>query len=303
MLTSISRCLIARQLNLTSVTRTNSRSMSAAHFDPKSVKENNESPEVGKIRQLHNTCHAKSDAAEMFLEKDSEKSGIFKRFYITAEVTASKIFPAGFGWQSASIYADKLGFADNTMAFAFTTGIGDGIAVVGGHTLFYAVKKSLTGKDINMMKEFQTGVWLGSAAFCSGTVWQPLVNLLQGANLSFTQVFFGTWVGCGSAFYVGLRAGRTFLSGPLKYVEEPTYDNSKQDGSLSVAIGGATGFFVGTDVAYLPAQNFLIDLVGITDGTPALLGSAIAGTSTSLGFCATQTAMNVLYPANKCWND
>jgi hypothetical protein len=304
MLASISRPLLARQLYLSSAIRTNVRSVATTRFDSKKTQEkNNEAAEIGKIRKLHNTSQAKADATDIVLEKETQDSGLFRRFYITAEVTVSKIFPAGFGWQTASIYADKLGFADDSMAFAYTTGAGDGLAVMGGHTLYYAVKKAVTGKNINMMKEFQTGVWLGSAAFCSGTVWQPLVNLLQGANLSFSQVFLGTWIGCGSAFYVGLRAGRTLLSGPLEHIEEPTYENSKADGSLSVAIGGATGFFVGTDAAYLPDQNFLIDLVGITDGTPDLTGCAIAGTSTSMGFCATQSVMNVLYPPKKCWND
>lgn len=73
--------------------------------------------------------------------------------------------------------------------------------------------------------------------------------------------------------------------------------------SLSAAIGGATGFFVGTDAAYLPSQNFLIDVVGIADGTPDLAGCAIAGTSTSLGFVTAQTGMNIIFPKGKCWND
>ena len=113
----------------------------------------------------------------------------------------------------------------------------------------------------------------------------------------------GTWVGCGTAFYLGLRAGRTILSGPLEYVNGPTYENSKTDASLSVAIGGATGFFVGTDAAYLPDQNFLINVVGITDGTPDLAGCAIAGSSTALGFVTAQTGLNAIFPKGECWND
>jgi hypothetical protein len=143
---------------------------------------------------------------------------------------------------------------------------------------------------------------LGTAAFCSGTAWQPLVNALQGANMPFASVMAGTWLGCATAFYVGLRAGRTILS-PLEHIEEPTYENSKNDVSLSLAVGGATGFFVGTDAAYLPDQNFLIDVVGIKDGTPDLVGCAIAGSSTAMGFAATQSVFNVAFPQGKCWND
>lgn len=154
-----------------------------------------------------------------------------------------------------------------------------------------------------MTREIHTGVLLGSAAFCSGTVWQPIVNALQGANLSFSEVFAGTWVGCGAAFYLGLRAARTVLSGFLSEVHEPTYKNSQTDAWLSLSIGGATGFFVGTDAAYLPNQNFLIDIVGITDSTPDIMGCAIAGSSTSLGFMSAQMAQNTIIPKGKCWAD
>jgi len=229
---------------------------------------------------------------------------LIDRFVVTAEVTVSKIFPAGFGWQTSSIIAENnFGFAADTMSFALTTGVGDAIGVLGGHTAYYALKKAAVDPSIDMKEQFQTGVLLGSAAFCSGTAWQPLVDALQGANLSFNGVFAGTWAGCGLAFYLGLRAGRTILSGYLEHVEEPTYANSKNDASLSVSIGGATGFFVGTDAAYLPQQNFLINVVGIKDGTPDLVGCAIAGTSTSLGFVAAQSGLNMIFPAGKCWND
>ena len=133
--------------------------------------------------------------------------------------------------------------------------------------VYFAAKKSAIDSDVDLTRELHTGILLSSAAFCSGTAWQPLVNALQGADLSFSEVLFGTWAGCGLAFYGGLRMARTILSGPFEHIHEPTYDNSKTDASLSVAIGGATGFFVGTDTAYLPDQNFLIKAVGISDGT------------------------------------
>lgn len=259
-------------------------------------------------RELHNSARRQADAspvASMDTTKTEAKtSPLMNRFAITAEVTVSKIFPAGFGWQSASIIADtKLGYAADSTAFALTTGFGDALGVFLGHCAFYSAKKALVDSSINMKKELQTGIFLGSAAFCSGTAWQPLVDALQGANLSFMQVFAGTWLGCGTAFYVGLRAGRTIFSGFMEHIQEPTYENSLNDKSLSAVIGGATGFFVGTDAAYLPDQNFLIDIVGIQDGTPDLTGCAIAGTSTSLGFVASQSVFNVIYPSGKCWND
>jgi hypothetical protein len=257
-------------------------------------------------REIHHSANVKADAAAPTTAPTTttKSSALLDRFTVTAEVTVSKIFPAGFGWQSSSIIAGDLGYASDSLNFALTTGLGDGLGVLGGHYAYYTAKKAITGStDINLTKELHTGILLGSAAFCSGTAWQPLVNAFQGANLPFSQVFAGTWLGCGVAFYMGLRLGRTILSGPLGHVEEPTYENGKADVSLSAAIGGATGFFVGTDAAYLPDQNFLIDIVGIQDGTSDLTGAAIAGASTSLGFLSAQSGMNMIFPAGKCWND
>ena len=258
-----------------------------------------------KRRNIHTTPIRKADAtAEGDAVEVKKTSAILDRFTTTAEVTISKIFPAGFGWQSASILAENsFGYAPDTAAFALTTGVGDAVGVLIGHVSYHAAKKSLYDGEINMSKEVQTGLLLGTAAFCSGTVWQPLVDLFQGANLSFMQVFAGTWVGCGTAFYVGLRAGRTIFGGYLEHIEEPTFENAMDDKSLSAAIGGATGFFVGTDAAYMPTQNFLIDIVGIKASTPDLVGCAIAGSSTALGFVSAQSAFNIVYPVGKLWND
>eukprot|EP00536_Pseudo-nitzschia_multiseries_P006018 jgi/Psemu1/192227/e_gw1.124.133.1 len=270
--------------------------------------DNDNSNNKEERRQIHTTRPTKSDAtaatATTTPTATATTSSLADRFVVTAEVTVSKIFPAGFGWQTSSIIAEnQFGFAPDTLNFALTTGLGDALGVLGGHCLYYGLKKNFVDASIDTKSEFQTGVLLGSAAFCSGTAWQPLVDALQGANLSFGGVFAGTWVGCGAAFYGGLRAARTILSGYMDHVEEPTYENSKADASLSCVIGGATGFFVGTDAAYLPHQNFLIGVVGIPDGTPDLVGCGIAGSSTALGFLTSQSVFNVIYPSGKCWND
>jgi hypothetical protein len=259
-------------------------------------------------REIHNTPRREQAdagaAADVPFETTKAPSTIVDRFTVTAEVTVSKIFPAGFGWQTSSVIAcNNFGFATDSLNFALTTGLGDAIGVFCGHVLYYGSKKAISDGSIDMKREGQIGFLLGTAAFFSGTAWQPIVNLLQGANLPFVQVFAGTWLGCGTAFYVGLRCARTVLSGSMEHIHEPTFENSKNDKSLSAAIGGATGFFVGTDAAYLPDQNFLIDYVGIKAGTPDLVGCAIAGQSTSMGFVAAQSTMNIVYPAGKLWND
>ncbi|KAL3804646.1 hypothetical protein HJC23_008461 [Cyclotella cryptica] len=241
----------------------------------------------------------------------SETNVMMERFKVTAEVTVSKIFPAGFAWQSSSILADSiLGYTPDSMGFALTTGLGDAIGVFAGHCVYFFAKKHVVdsqGSDgkvhIDMEKEVQTGLLLGSAAFFSGTAWQPIVNALQGMELPFFQVFAGTWIGCATAFYFGLRTARTVLSGPLKHVHYPSFENSRTDKSLSLAIGGATGFFVGTDATYLPAENFLLNVVGIHEGMSPVNGCLVAGSSTSLGFLTAQTTLNTIYPTGRLWND
>ena len=247
----------------------------------------------------------------------------------TLEVTISKIFPAGAGWQAASLYADKLGFAADSASFALTTGVGDGIAVAAGHTGYYAVgnraeiiastftpstrrllsrrlistqiKKATVDSSIDMGEQAGVGVWLGSAAVCSGALWQPLVNALQASEkLPFEAVAGMTAVGCGGAFLTGLRVGRAVMP----WVPDCDSANFATDAYLSMAIGGASSFFVDTDVAYLGGEgNFLRPIVGVEDFDSDLLGVAKAGTSTALGFVAFQSVQNVTFKAGTAWLD
>jgi len=226
---------------------------------------------------------------------------MLSRFATMAEVTVSKIFPAGAGWQAASIVADAAGHQADSLAFAAYTGVGDGIAVVAGHTGYYAAKKQLYDPSVNVSEQALTGVWLGSAAVCSGAMWQPLVNALQALEkLPFNVVMGATVVGCGGAFMTGLRLGR------FVFPWMPANDNANfsTDAYLSMAIGGASGFFVGTDVAYLGGEgNFLRPLVGVEELDGDLLGIVKAGTSTGLGFLAFQSVQNVTYPQGSAWLD
>jgi hypothetical protein len=233
----------------------------------------------------------------------STSSFWMNRWIVTAEVAISKIFPGGFGWQTGSLVAaNYYSYASDSLDFALCTGIGDAVGVFGGHCLYYGVKQSMVpSSQIDLVKEMHTGVWLACAAFCSGTVWQPIVTTLQSANCSFNEVMIGTWLTCSAAFFIGLRAGRTIL--PLSTLASPSYDNSQTDIALSISIGGATGFFVGTDTAYLPEHNFLLPWVGITETTTDLVGCSLAGTSTALGFVTSQSVLNTIYPPQKCWND
>jgi len=238
-------------------------------------------------------------------ERTDTATLLMNRFGITFEVMVSKIFPAGFGWQAASVVAENnLGFTADSLGFALTTGIGDGLGVLIGHTTYYVAKKAVTGDDsIDISAQAQTGLLLGSAAFCSGSVWQPVVDLLGAAGLTFTPVAVGTTMSCGLAFYAGLRLFRLLYGKMLNMdgVEENSYSNLKADALLSLSIGGATGAFVGTDVSQV--GNWLRPVVGIEDGVSTLAGAATAGSSTAMGFFAFQTAQNLTESEGKNWVD
>lgn len=187
------------------------RSVSSSASIPPRKKEDNDKGQRSKLtrRQLHSSTPNSSQVMEapVSTSTTTTRSSLVDRFVITAEVTISKIFPAGFGWQTASIVAAQQGFAGGSLQFALSTGLGDAIGVCVGHMTYYTAKQAFwkDSAGLNLTYELHTGILLGSAAFCSGMVWQPLVNALQGANLPFQQVFLGTWIGCGVAFYGGLR--------------------------------------------------------------------------------------------------
>lgn len=216
------------------------------------------------------------------------------------------------------------------MSFFFSTGVGDGIGVAIGHTLYCALKKVVTGnKDMDIGKESQVGIMLGSAAVCSGGIWQvreyiclfffyifssyhisreymlkkqPTVNVLQSAGWGFENSVIATGGVATLAFFSGLRLARLAYSPIFDGVEEATYSNLKADAALSVAIGGAAGCFLGTDVSY-GAANWMGSAIGIQDTYSPLLSCAVAGTSTMLGFSVIQTGENLVYPKDKCWVD
>ena len=168
-------------------------------------------------------------ACESTFQETSWGQSLAHRFQVTAEVIVSKIFPAGFAWQGASVLAENWGMSGESLSFALTTGFGDGIGVLTGHTLFMIGKKAITGNDsIDIGSEFQTGILLGSAAFFSGTAWQPIVNALTATGYGFNTAAAGTTVACGLAFFGGLRLARAvYPQIGLKAIEPPSYANLK----------------------------------------------------------------------------
>lgn len=237
------------------------------------------------------------------VEEESSKSLMIHRVKRMMEVSVSKIFPAGFGWQSAATVAENAGLQSNDISFYMATGLGDGLAVCLGHTLYFSIKKAVTNnKNIDIQAQLETGVFLGSAATCSGFIWQPTVNALQAAGVPFTQALVATGGAAVLAFFGGLRMGRKVYGNLFDAVEPTNYTNLKNDAALSVAIGGAAGAFLGTDLSY-GATNWLGGMVGIPDTASAVTASCLAGSSTALGFSVVQMGQNTVYKNGKCWLD
>lgn len=234
-------------------------------------------------------------------DPSSVSANYANRFIVTAEITVSKIFPAGFGWQGASCVAGGMGLEATDIGFFTMTGAGDMAGVFVGHTGYYALK-SMFAKGIDMKAEATSGLWLGSAAFCSGFAWQPLVNFFtETCKYQFYGTALGVWAGCGTAFYAGLRVFRRVYASMGLPMPAPDYANLKGDALLSVSIGGATAVFVGTDPALV--GNVFADLVGVTDEMADFEGMCRAGLSTAIGFSGSQAAFNVVQPGGKNFLD
>jgi len=233
-------------------------------------------------------------------DQEVESGGLSKRLRITAEVAVSKLFPAGFCWQGASVIAEDAGYKADELGFFLYTGAGDFVGVMGGHVLFYSLAKQIYLPEVNVGNEVQTGLWLGSAAFLSGASWQPIVNFCSESGMSFTPAALTTTAGCGTMFYLGLRLFRK-LYGGLGMTAIDSSAGALTDAQLSLAIGGATGAFVGTDLSF--SGNWLGGIVGVTDADSIATGMCKAGSSTFLGFSAFQMVQNFVVPAGTNWTD
>ncbi len=228
----------------------------------------------------------------------AEPPSTLARFKVLTEVCVSKIGPAGAGWWAANAYADSIGYGATDMGYFAITGLGDASAVLLGHSVYFMLKSMLWRPDISVAKELQTGTHLAGATFLSGFAWQPICNVL--AEQPFLVAAAGVGAGCGAAFFAGLRLGRYAL--PLPAVAGADGDNLKDDAALSVSIGGATGTFVGVVVDF--ADNpFIGTPIAILATASTLSGCFSSSQATILGFTATQTAQNVLWPAGKNWID
>lgn len=98
------------------------------------------------------------------------------RFSSTLDVIISKLFPAGFCWQLASMLTKS---DASSAKFALTTGVGEAAGVLSGHVLYSLIKG---GYDKSVL---ESALLLATGTLCSGSSWQPVVNALQSMNLPF----------------------------------------------------------------------------------------------------------------------
>ena len=216
----------------------------------------------------------------------------------TVEAIVSKLFPAGCGWQTASIIADNAGYLPTTLPFFLSAGLGEGLAVGLGHLTYYSLKDRVKGLKSDVSLQRGSALQLGTAAAMSGTIWQPSVNLFQ--THGFTTAAIGTFGICGLTFFSGLRLSRAIWDRvPGVSLERNNETNLRNDALLSVSVAGAAGLFVATDVSL--ANNYLAAYFGITDGMSNLAGIGTAGMSTAVGFTGVQTLQNTFMKRN--WID
>ena len=136
---------------------------------------------------------------------------------------------------------------------------------------------------------------LHTRSLCSGIVWQPLLNLFaEVLDLSFAWCFVLVGLFGGCFFFAGLRAAR------FANVADPA--ELGWDASLSFAVAGAQAFFVATTPSFSkPSDPFLEFAVRTHDDW--LVGSALAGTTTMLGFLTAGSLLNLLAPEGTIWSD
>lgn len=220
------------------------------------------------------------------------------RFAVALEVAVSKIFCAGAGWQLFSLISVALGFPASSTAFFLLVGVGDALGVLCGHVT-YQFCKSFFCAHVDIAHEVVIGIWLGSAAFCSGAVWQIIVTM-SSSTYGFLGTLFWTGMVCGFCFFAGLRLGRSLYW--LLGMPPATYDNLNSDRLLAISVAAGAALFVGTDASY---TNLVVDLLGIRilSSDSAAKGVVRAGMSTFYGFLAMQALQNVVVPRGLCWLD
>ena len=100
----------------------------------------------------------------------------------------------------------------------------------------------------------------------------------------------------------GLYGRQPHMLLPFPAVEGSTMANLRDDFTLSAAIGGATGTFVGVVVDF-PDNPFLGTSIAILATASTASGCFSSSQATILGFSVVQTLQNLLFPGGTNWID
>jgi len=220
----------------------------------------------------------------------------------------SKLILAGCGWQLGAESGDDAGCKDHGLHFMFWTGFGDGLGVGFGHVAYklayYAVVSAanytLDAKFAlpDIRREAVVGLHLGSASFCSGTAWQPIVDFLKWQEFGYYSASALTGFLCGSMFLIGMRLGRHLYPKLLgdQVIAKPDTKNLIGDASLSLAgIAGASAMFVATDTSF--EDNPFKKIFGIEVPHAHTTNIITAGAATVTGFVGAQMVQNLCLSA------
>lgn len=180
-------------------------------------------PALGLVRRLPAPSALRAPLAKLHMKlyTRSKDNLIRDRLKKSLEFAGSKVFPAGAGWQAASVFAGDLGLASTSLAFCLLVGIGNLLGVFIGHSFstFWVKTFYKEAATNNLNNEMQVATLLGGAAFFSGAIHQPALNAMHGYG--FGASFLGVGVACSFAFFFALRALRALLSWRMVAAEPP----------------------------------------------------------------------------------
>ena len=113
-------------------------------------------------------------------------------------------------------------------------------------------------------------------------------------DLSFAWCFVLVGFFGGGLFFAGLRVTRAAkLADPAEL---------GWDASLSFAVAGAQAFFVATTPSFSKLSDPFLEFA-VRTHDDWLVGSALAGTTTMLGFLTAGSLLNLLAPEGTIWSD
>eukprot|EP00041_Stephanoeca_diplocostata_P027597 m.762100 g.762100 ORF g.762100 m.762100 type:complete len:322 (+) comp23208_c1_seq24:294-1259(+) len=238
------------------------------------------------------------------------KVRIQQRAGISLLVSCTKMFPCGFFWQLMGFAVS--GGPSRLLEFSLATGAGDAFGVFIGN-LFLSLL--LRYRELSASKHPISDKWgkggfgcafftpvlkecavLAAGAFCSGSIWQPMLQAVSATVKSFTLGALCVGLACGTAFFAGITIAEYIMQGKASSKIEVI-----RNVTLSIVVWGGAAFFVGTDVAY--KGNWLAPIVGERGGETKGYESVKAGWSTALGYLVFQLLLMLLVPMGLLWTE